>query len=144
LLLDVLKALPQHLEAGQQQNDKLATYADKILKPEAQVNWSEEAQLISRKIRAFNPFPVCHSFIGDDRVKIHLASANQESTQETAPGTIVSANSEGIVVACGRGKLCITGLQLPGGRPLTAEQVLHAKRALFAPGTRFLSSRNTA
>jgi methionyl-tRNA formyltransferase len=143
LLLDVLKTLPEHLAAGQQQADELASYADKILKPEAQIDWSEETQLISRKIRAFNPFPVCHTFIGDDRVKIHLASPHDESSQETAPGTIVSASSEGIVVACGSGQLCITQLQLPGGKPLTAEQVLHAKSTLFAPGARFLSSRDT-
>ena len=143
LLLDVLKTLPEHLAAGQQQDGELATYADKILKPEAQINWSEEAVLISRKIRAFNPFPICHTFIGDDRVKIHLAHADHESIERSAPGTIVSADSNGIVVACGDGQLCITGLQLPGGKPLTAEQVLHAKSTLFAPGVRFLSNRDT-
>ncbi len=143
LLLDVLETLPEHLQAGQQQDDELATYADKILKPEAQINWSEGAQLISRKIRAFNPFPVCHSFIGDERVKIHLSSTVHESIEGARPGEIVSANSEGIMVACGSGQLCISRLQLPGGRPLTAEQVLHAKSALFAPGVRFLSSGDT-
>ncbi len=143
LLLDVLKTLPEHLTAGQQQDDQLATYADKILKPEAQINWSEDAQLISRKIRAFNPFPVCHTFIGDERVKIHLATAIQESTQKALAGAIVSADSEGIIVACGNGQLCITHLQLPGAKTLSAEQVLHAKSALFAPGTRFLSNRDT-
>lgn len=141
LLLDVLKTLPEHLAAGQQQDDQLATYADKILKPEAQINWSEDAQLISRKIRAFNPFPVCHTFIGNDRVKIHLATANHEPSHATSPGTIVSADSQGIVVACGNGHLCITRLQLPGGKALTAEQVLHAKSTLFAPGARLLSSQ---
>lgn len=143
LLLEVLKTLPEHLTAGQQQDNELATYADKILKPEAQINWAEDAQLISRKVRAFNPFPVCYTFIGDDRVKIHLASANNESSQESTPGTIVSANSGGIIVACGSGQLCIDRLQLPGGKPLTAEQLLHAKSTLFAPGARFLNGRDT-
>jgi methionyl-tRNA formyltransferase len=140
LLLDVLETLPDHIEAGQQQDEELATYADKILKPQAQINWSEEAQLISRKIRAFNPFPVCHTFLGNDRVKIHLASYTHESAEDTSHGTIVSANSEGIIVACGSGQLCISRLQLPGGKPLNTEQVLHAKSTLFAPGVRFLSS----
>jgi methionyl-tRNA formyltransferase len=143
LLLDALNTLPEHLEAGRPQANELATYADKILKPEAQINWSEQALLISRKIRAFNPFPVCHTFIGDNRVKIHLASANDESAEAAAPGTILSADSGGIAVACGSGQLCITHLQLPGGKPLTAEQVLHAKSALFAPGVRFLNNRDT-
>jgi methionyl-tRNA formyltransferase len=141
LLLDVLKTLPEHLKAGLQQDSELATYAAKILKPEAQINWCEEAALISRKIRAFNPFPVCHTFIGADRVKIHLAHADHEPSQNSEPGTIVSADYSGIVVACGNGQLCITSLQLPGGKPLTAEQVLHAKSTLFAPGVRFLSSQ---
>lgn len=142
LLLDVLETLPEHLKAGLQQDDQLATYADKILKPEGQINWSEDAGLISRKIRAFNPFPVCHTFIGDDRVKIHLASVNHGAHQKAPAGSIVRSDSGGIIVACGSGQLCITRLQLPGGKALIAEQVLHAKSALFAPGVRFLSNRD--
>lgn len=132
-LLEVLKNLPQHLAQGKAQDDNLATYAAKILKPEAKINWREDAELISRKVRAFNPFPICFSHCGDERLKIHAATAQHASTGDL-PGTIIRADASGIVVTCGRGQLSIQTLQLPGGKALSAGQILNAKRDQFAPG----------
>jgi methionyl-tRNA formyltransferase len=126
-LLAVLEQLPQHLADAEVQDDTLATYAAKILKPEAEIDWREDAELIARKVRAFNPFPICFSYCGDERMKIHAATT-QSSDSEDQPGTIVQANEHGIVVACGGGQLCIETLQLPGGKVLSAAQILNAKR----------------
>lgn len=126
-LLAVLEQLPQHLAGGEVQDDTLATYAAKILKPEAEIDWQEDAELIARKVRAFNPFPICFSYCGDERIKIHTATA-ETSSSEDKPGTITQANENGIVVACSSGQLCIETLQLPGGKALSAAQVLNAKR----------------
>ena len=134
-LLRVLDTLPEHLASGQKQNDELANYAAKILKPEAEIDWREDAEIIARKIRAFNPFPICFTFLGGERLKIHTAKITLEPLPAAPPGAILSATSTGIVVACGTGALCISKLQLPGGKALNAEQVLNARSALFAPGT---------
>ncbi len=135
LLLNVLDTLPEHLARGREQDDKQANYATKILKPEAEIDWREGAQLIARKVRAFNPFPICFTFLGQERLKVHTAKATQEPVEGAPPGTVLQSSATGIVIACGTGQLCISKLQLPGGKPLTAEQILNARSSLFTPGT---------
>lgn len=134
LLLDVLDSLPEHLAGGVQQDDERATYASKILKPEAEIDWREDADVISRKVRAFNPFPICFTLLGEERLKIHSAAAVHDTEVTGAPGTILQATAMGIIVVCGSGQLSISKLQLPGGKALSAEQMLNAKRDLFSPG----------
>ncbi len=134
LLLEVLNTLPEYLASGLKQNDSLATYAAKITKAEAQINWHDSAATLARKVCAFNPFPISYSFLGSDRVKIHAGVPSSGEAKKRPPGTIVDAGPQGIVVACGEGQFTITQLQLPGGKALTAQQLLHAKSALFAPG----------
>ena len=134
LLLGVLDTLPEHLASGLKQDDTLATYAAKITKAEAQINWQDTATTLARKVRAFNPFPVSYSFVGNDRLKIHAGVPRSDEAENLPPGTIVDASPQGIVVACGKGQFTITRLQLPGGKALTVQQLLHAKSALFTPG----------
>lgn len=135
LLLEVLDSLPQHLASGRVQNEELATYAPKILKPEAEIDWRESAELVAGKIRAFNPFPISYTFLGGERLKVHAAHARSDTGVAANPGTILTSPPKTIVVACGQGQLHISQLQLPGGKALSAEQLLNAKSALFAPGT---------
>ncbi len=139
LLLQVLADLPAHQVAGRTQNNELATYANKILKPEAEIDWYQDALSLDRRIRALNPFPVCFSTLDGARVKIWQATPDSPVTTADTPGTIVRADDQGIVVNCGRGQLCIQRLQLPGGKTLSAEQILNARSAQFAPGTVFTS-----
>ena len=134
LLLEVLDTLPEHLARGQVQDNELATYASKILKPEAEIDWQESADTIARKTRAFNPFPISYTTLGDNRLKVHTAWATDEADGAAHPGTILKAAATGIIVACGQGQLHISRLQLPGGKALSTEQMLNAKSALFAPG----------
>ena len=133
-LLQVLDTLPEHLAAGQEQDNKLATYAAKITKAEARINWRDSADTLARKVRAFNPFPISYCFLGNERLKIHAGTASAGGAAERPPGTIIRLEPLGIVVACAEGELTITRLQLPGGKALTAQQILHAKSTLFAPG----------
>jgi methionyl-tRNA formyltransferase len=143
LLLEVLDSPAQYLANGRTQNDELATYARKILKPEAAIDWSESAETIARKIRAFNPFPISYTLLGDDRLKLHAARVGVNSGVCQPPGSIVKAGPAGLVIACGEGQLHVTRLQLPGGKALTTEQMLNARSAQFAPGT-VLGSSQTA
>jgi len=137
LLLAVLGDLPAYQREARAQDDTLATYAGKILKPQAEIDWRREAATLDRTIRAFNPFPVCFSTLAGKRIKIWRAVPTGSTSSPGAPGTILRADREGILVSCGGGQLLVQQLQLPGGRPLAAEQVLNAHSELFAPGCRF-------
>lgn len=140
-LLEVLDNLPQKQATAQQQNDEQATYAHKILKAEAEINWQQSAAEIDRKVRAFNPFPVCFSELEGQRVKVWQAEVVDEpSLAGQPPGQILHSDKQGIVVACGDDQLRLTQLQLPGGKALQAEQLLNARSELFAPGSSFSSA----
>jgi methionyl-tRNA formyltransferase len=137
LLVEVLDDLPAHQARAKKQEDAGANYASKILKAEAQIDWSRPAAELDRAIRAFNPFPVCFSSLAGQRVKIWQARPAGSAPLPEPPGTVLKADRSGILVNCGSGQLNIEQLQLPGGKPLTAEQVLNGSAALFATGARF-------
>jgi len=99
------------------------TYAAKISKEEAALDFSLAADVLARKVRAFNPFPGAHAQVGDVVVKIWRADALEGGA--AVPGTVVSADAQhGIVVACGSGSLRLTQLQKPGGKRLEAAEFL--------------------
>lgn len=141
LLLQVLEELPERQRMSRAQDDTQANYAHKILKSQAQLDWLCGAMELDLRVRAFNPFPVCFSILGSDRIRIWQASSQPSTTATEAPaplpGTIVRADDAGIVVACGDGALAIEVLQLPGGRALAAKELLGAHQAKFAIGKRF-------
>ncbi|WP_372749447.1 methionyl-tRNA formyltransferase [Litorivivens sp.] len=131
-LLDAVNQLAAGTLSGEAQNDSLSCYAPKISKDEALINWAESADVLCRKIRAFNPFPISYTQLGEDRLKIQRAAL---ATGEGNPGEILNADKHGIQVACGKGSLLITELQLPGARALSAQEMLNARAERFAPGT---------
>ena len=138
LLLQVLSDLQAHQQAARQQDDALATYASKIQKQEAEIDWQQDSLTLDRRIRAFNPFPVCFSTLGGERVKLWQAQPVAAAAGDQGrAGTIVSADRDGITVRCGSGCLNILKLQLPGGKPLSAQQMLNARQDQFAPGQQF-------
>ncbi|MBM69008.1 MAG: methionyl-tRNA formyltransferase [Haliea sp.] len=143
LLLQVLNDLPGYLQAGVAQDDSLATYARKIEKAEGALDWRQSAAELARQVAAFNPFPVCFAVLNGERVRIWTASAVSEATH-AAPGTILSADREGVQVACGNGSLRLLTLQLPGGRALPAADLLNAQSAQFAPGACFQPAAEAA
>lgn len=97
------------------------TYAQKLSKDEAQINWQEDAATVSRKIRAFNPVPAAWTQWQGKPMKIWVAEA---VAGNGAAGTVLSADASGIVIACGAGALRITELQPAGSKRMTAAAFL--------------------
>ena len=123
---------------SQAQSHDGATYASKITREQALIDWKRSATEIERAIRAFNPFPVAHSKINDETVKIWAANVCAVGRAFVAindPGVIVDVIEEGIVVVCGDGLLCLTQLQRPGGKRLHAADFLRGFP--LQPGQRF-------
>ncbi len=120
----MLQAMNQLESAGklaaEPQDEALVTYAEKLQKSEAAINWHQDAEALSRQVRAFNPFPVAQSTLQGDTCRIWMAQALDGQAE---PGTIVSLD-QGIIVGCGKGLLKIDELQLPGGKRLKARDFL--------------------
>lgn len=116
---------------GEIQDDALATYAHKLNKDEARLDWSRPAVELERQVRAFTPWPVCHTSLADAPLKVLGASLGQGSG---APGTILEASRDGLLVACGEGALRLTRLQVPGGKPLAFADLYNSRREQFAAG----------
>lgn len=135
-LLDTLQQLEQGTQHSRAQDDSLSCYAPKLDKQEAWIDWSQPATTIARQIRAFCSANVATSMVAGERVKIWLASAVDTPHSEPA-GTILGASKAGIEVACGKGHILITRLQISGGKPLTVEAILNGRPTMFTPGTRF-------
>ncbi|MES2236607.1 MAG: methionyl-tRNA formyltransferase [Pseudomonadota bacterium] len=100
------------------------TYAAKISKAEAQLDWNEPADLLARKIRAFNPFPGATLTLAGEPVKVWRA---EPITGSGSPGQILAADADGIIIAISHGALRLTELQKPGGRRVTSAEFLRGK-----------------
>ena len=108
------------------------TYAAKIDKAEAAIDWRQPAAEIERRIRAFDPFPGCTAQLGDSIIKIWRALPADGTGQ---PGEVLAVAPAGITVACGAGALQLVELQKPGGRRLASADFLHG--FTLTPGQRF-------
>ena len=130
-LVDVLDNFDSY--SPEKQDDTLATYAKKLSKEEALIDWHDDAAQIERNIRAFNPWPVAWMNVDEHNVKVWSGDV-VELDKAVSPGTIVSANKEGITIATGKGALRITSLQIPGKKALPAADVINARQAWFEIG----------
>lgn len=102
--------------AATAQDETQVTYAHKLDKAEAAIDWQHSAAAISRQVRAFNPFPVAQSQLNQQTCRIWMATAE---AGQAPPGEIVGVH-DGILVGCGEGLLRITELQAPGGKRMPA------------------------
>ncbi len=102
-----------------------ATYARKLSKEEARIDWTRPAEEIARRIRAFNPVPVAWSELGGERLRLWLARAEAGSGE---PGTIVAADAQGIAVAAGEGIVRLQQLQWPGGKAMDAATAARGRK----------------
>lgn len=124
MILEALQKLEQGNLPATRQPDAGATYAAKISKEEAALDFSMPAEELARKIRAFNPFPGAFAQCNGVTVKLWQARVLQKQSS-AAPGTIVSADAQnGVRVACAEGVLEVTELQKPGGKRLPAAEFL--------------------
>ncbi|WP_114326323.1 methionyl-tRNA formyltransferase [Candidatus Colwellia aromaticivorans] len=143
-LVDTLALMAQdNYNANEQntsQDDSLATYAHKLDKSEAELDWQLSACELDRKIRAYIPWPVAQfTFTESNTVnkqhKIRIWQASiQESDSEKPIGTIISANKSGIVVATANGAICLETLQLPGKKALPVKDILNGRADWFKVG----------
>lgn len=107
-----------------------ATYAHKLDKAEARLDFSLPAAELERKVRAFDPWPVAEAELAGERVRVWAASAGDRGPgtgDRTRPGTIAAASKDGIDIACGEGVLRILKLQRAGGRIISAADYLNAR-----------------
>ena len=100
------------------------TYAHKVDKAEAMVDWARPAAEIERRLRAFDPFPGASTTLDGEPLKVWSARV---VAGDGPPGTVLGADTQGLTVACGEAALCLTELQRPGGRRQPAAAVLQAR-----------------
>jgi methionyl-tRNA formyltransferase len=125
----IVEALDR-LEAGtarfEPQDDTAATYARKLAKSEALIDWTQPAEALERQVRAFDPWPVAETRLDGQQLRIwraHAAAAGESA----APGTVLAAGKDGIVVMTGRDALVLDRVQLPGRRAVTAPEFARAQ-----------------
>ncbi|WQI20585.1 methionyl-tRNA formyltransferase [Stenotrophomonas maltophilia] len=111
------------------QPEQGVTYAHKLDKAEAKLDWAQDAGALARTVRAFNPWPIAEATLAGERVRIHGAVA-LEADHGQAPGTVLAAGRDGIDIACGQGALRLRVLQREGGKAITAADYLNARRDL--------------
>jgi len=109
-----------------EQDPALATYAAKLTKDEARLDWREDAAALARRVRALNPRPVAETTLDGAQLRIHEAEA-VPIAPGPVPGTIVSAGADGIVVMAGEGALALRQVQLPGRRAVSAGELANAR-----------------
>ena len=127
LLVSTLTRLMRGDITPQAQDNTQATYATKLKKEEARIDWSTDAELLARRIRAFNPWPVAHTTLDGQTLRLWQATAEKDTLAPQPHGTVLGADAHGIRVRCGRGVLSVTQLQAQGGKPLGAGAFLNGR-----------------
>ncbi|MFC5579109.1 methionyl-tRNA formyltransferase [Lysobacter niabensis] len=108
------------------QSEDGVTYAHKLDKAEARLDWSQPATVLANKVRAFNPWPMAEAQVAGERLRLHAAVALDE-THDATPGSLLRAGREGLDIACGEGVLRIRTLQREGGKAITAADYLNGR-----------------
>lgn len=134
-MLHTLSQLEQGTTQPEVQDESLVTYAEKLSKEEARLDWTLDAEQLERCIRAFNPWPVSYFVIEEQPVKVWQAAVVDSDKTGLQPGTIIAADKKGIQIATSRGVLTITQLQPAGKKPMSAQDLLNSRSEWFTPGT---------
>ena len=134
-MLTTLRQMADGSATREVQDEALVTYAEKLSKEEAHLDWNLSAAQLERCIRAFNPWPISYFTIDDQPVKVWQASVLAQSAN-AKPGTVVHADKQGIQVATADGILNLIQLQPAGKKPMSAQDLLNSRREWFTPGNR--------
>jgi len=132
-LIATLQQLAQGTAQPQVQDEAQATYAEKLSKEEARLDWSLSAAQLERCIRAFNPWPMSWFAVDEQPVKVWKASVIPSKPTDK-PGTIVEVSKAGIQVATADGILNLESLQPAGKKAMSAQDLLNSRREWFVPG----------
>ncbi|WP_034917433.1 methionyl-tRNA formyltransferase [Erwinia sp. 9145] len=132
-MLDTLKILADGTAQPEVQDETLVSYAEKLSKEEARLDWSLSARQLERCIRAFNPWPVSYFIVDGQPVKVWKATVLPHT--DRLPGTIVGADKNGIRVATSAGVLNIEELQPAGKKAMKAQDLLNSRRDWFIEGS---------
>ncbi|WP_241623127.1 methionyl-tRNA formyltransferase [Rosenbergiella australiborealis] len=133
-LLDSLILLEQNQLTPEKQDNTLATYAHKLSKEEARLDWNLSASALERCIRAFNPWPFSYFVVNEQSIKVWRASVIA-SHESYTPGTILAAERSGIQVATSEGILNLEIMQPAGKKAMSAQDLLNSRQEWFIPGT---------
>lgn len=131
-MLTTLSQLADGSARPEVQDEALVSYAAKLSKEEAKLDWRLSAAQLERCIRAFNPWPVSYFTVDDQPVKVWKASVLPHVDRQ--PGEIVLADKNGIQVVTAEGVLNIAELQPAGKKPMKAQDLLNSRREWFTPG----------
>ncbi|OGV43347.1 MAG: methionyl-tRNA formyltransferase [Legionellales bacterium RIFCSPHIGHO2_12_FULL_42_9] len=127
-LLNTLDKLAANQIILDPQDDRQATYAPKIKKEDAHVNWKLEASVIERQIRAYSPWPIARTYGHGDLIRIHQAHV-LHGNSDAVPGTVLSIDKQGMIVATGQDKLCVERVQFAGGKVMSVADWVNGGRA---------------
>ena len=126
LLMESLGNIEQALQQARVQDESQATYAPRLTKRQAEVDWNKPAEVLLREIRAFNPWPVSYTFIENDNLRLWSARINSH-IDPGLPGDVVAHDADGVYVSCGEGILQVTELQFAGRNKCSAAEALNAR-----------------
>ncbi len=119
-IVEVLQELERGKLSPERQDAQQATYAIKLSKSEAQLDWNQDAVQLERAVRGYLPFPTAQALFGETPIKILRARLGEGKNSK--PGEVIAVGKEHILVACGKGALALEVLQKPGGKPLPVAQ----------------------
>ena len=131
MLIDVLRQAAAGTLVRTPQPLEGITYAHKIDKAEGLIDWRLSADVIARRVRAFDPFPGANTMLAGGSVLKIWQAVVLPTTHTVSPGTVLTVGAEGVTVACGEGALCLTELQRPGGKRLMTRDFLQSAPPLL-------------
>lgn len=123
------QALLEYQAKREKQDEKLVSYAQKLVKAEAKIDWNLPAAELHRQIRAYQPWPVSFCEVDGQALRVWSAELVEKNTSGSAAGTVLYTDKHGIDVACGDGTvLKLTSMQWPGGKALNSVQMAQANK----------------
>jgi len=142
-LLEALRDIDHFLANAQEQDHAASTYAAKLEKSEACVDWTADASTIHRLIRSSIGRNPAYSEYRGERIRFLKANVLPTSVSQK-PGTVMESDKQGLKIACGNSALNISVIQLPGKNPVPMSEFLNARRDYFAPGSCFDNAADNA
>ncbi|HPF34509.1 MAG TPA: methionyl-tRNA formyltransferase [Candidatus Krumholzibacteria bacterium] len=127
LMVYTLRGLEAGTVHARMQNDEGAVYAPKLNRSLSPIRWERPVLTVHNQIRGLNPWPGAVTFLDERQLKVTEARPEALHVFDAEPGTVLAADVDGLVVACGEGALRVTGLQNPGKRPMTAAEYLRGR-----------------